>query len=562
MKPTRLHNTRTPTVPYSPVRELQSRTTGGLFCSDGLTQHHVAFPPPAFRFAPLIIMSETRSWMIPAALATFSARNYCCVSYRYRPLWNAYPRGRAFKGNSLSLLGLGDLYSRRPHESIAWQPSPSLWMVSRQVRKVPRDFRSWSRPWELRRRSISTSHTFQSHLGVSNNSRDISSNNRDIGYDSRDIHDLRDGLLPWPEALAPGTNLTATEAVNQVANWLQMHEVVDPEPSASELLAKAAGFRSPQHMFAERPPHMVSTSGLGMTAAKWVELKRLCGLRAAKHVPVQYLVGEWDFHHLSLEMKPPTLIPRPETEELVEIVLKWVHRELLPVESVNHDASTVGGGNGLRFLDVGSGTGAIGLALLNELPNASCVAIDVEESAVALSLRNAKRTGLQERYSCFHASITHLGTSNASNVRVGCNSLEDIDPKAMAEVEFDGAFDFIVSNPPYIPKQDMASLPLDVAAHEDSVALDGGEDGLDVIREIVRRCPRLLKKGGARQLWMEVDASHPEVIRRWLGLKVEQEGQTLGLGVTKFEWMSDMSQRPRFVRLTFTEEGHVRGDTV
>lgn len=490
--------------------------------------------------------------MIPAALVTFSARNYCCLSYRYHPLWNAYRRGRAFNDNSLSLLGFGALYSRRPHESLAWQPAASLGMVSLQVRKVSRDIRSWSRPWELRRRSISTSNTCQSYLGVIDNNRGISSNNRVADYDSRDTQDPTDCLLPWPEALAPDTNLTVTEAVKQVANWLQMHEVVDPEPSASELLAKAAGFRSPQHMFAERPPHVVNTAGLGMTAAKWVELKRLCGLRAAKHVPVQYLVGEWDFHHLSLEMKPPTLIPRPETEELVDIVLKWVCRELLPIESVNLGADAVGGGNGLRFLDVGSGTGAIGLALLNELPNASCVAIDIEEPAVTLSCRNAERTGLQDRYSCFHASITDLGTSNASNVRVGCSPLDDPVSKAMGEVEFNGTFDFIISNPPYIPKRDMATLPPDIAAHEDSVALDGGEDGLDVIREIVRRCPRLLKKGGARQLWMEVDTSHPEAIQQWLG----QESQALG--VTKFEWMSDMSQRPRFVRLMFTEE-HGRG---
>lgn len=508
-------------------------------------------------------MSETRlwtPWMIPAALTTFSARNDCCVSLCYHPLRNAFRRGRAFNGNSLSLLGFRALYSRRSHESLAWQPSGSLGVVSLQVRKVPRDIQSWSRPWELRKRSLSTSNTCQSYLGIGDNRRSISSHNRVADYDLRDIHDPTDGLLPWPEALAPDTTLTVTEAVKQVANWLQMHEVVDPEPSASELFAKAAGFRSPQHMFAGSPPHMVGTADLGMTAAKWVELRRLCGLRAAKHVPVQYLVGEWDFHHLSLEMKPPTLIPRPETEELVDIVLKWVRRELLPIESVNLGTNTGGGGgggNGLRFLDVGSGTGAIGLALLNELPSASCVAIDVEAPAVALSCSNAQRTGLQDRYSCFHASITDFGTSSSSNVRAGCGPPLDSVSTVMDEGEFAGAFDFIISNPPYIPKRDMATLPTDVAAHEDSVALDGGEDGMDVIREIVRRCPRLLKKGGARQLWMEVDTSHPEAIQRWLGLKVGQERvqESHAFGVTKFEWMNDMSQRPRFVRLTFIEEG-------
>lgn len=383
----------------------------------------------------------------------------------------------------------------------------------------------------------------------------------------RGASDTRPGeplVAPWPEALSRNTSVgnTIAETVKGAAKWLEIHGVVDPEPSATELLAKAAGFRSPQDMFAKLPP--TAQLGMVMTSEGWVEMRRLCRIRAAQHVPVQYLVGEWDFYRLSLEMQPPTLIPRPETEELVDTVLKWLRRESVP------DCGDFLEGNnaGLRFLDVGSGTGAIGLALLNELPGASCVAIDPQEAAVRLSRRNAERTGLQGRYSCFRAEIAEFGVASKHNTAAGLFKGGD---KAGAEQEggekkgeeeeeeelvVDGAFDFVVSNPPYIPRRDMEVLPPDVADHEDSVALDGGEDGLDVVRDIVRRCPRLLRRGGARQLWMEVDTSHPEAMQRWLGLVVggERVQECRTQGVTKFEWMSDLSQRPRFVRLTFAEE--------
>lgn len=402
-------------------------------------------------------------------------------------------------------------------------------------------------------------------------------------------------VAAWPSTLSQagsnssGIGTSFAETVKQAAQWLEAHEVIDPEPSASELLAKAAGFRSPQEMLSHqqqipRYPGEVGPS-LEMSVAEWDEFRRLCVLRAAQHVPVQYLVGEWDFYGLSLEMKPPTLIPRPETEELVETILKWLRRDVMTVAGGGGGGSGGGGASALRFLDVGSGTGSIGLALLNELPvEARCVAVDAQESAVRLSRRNAERTGLQARYCCFHAEVAEFGTglepsgitdsSSSPATAAGAVAGEEtgaveqrVKDRAGQEgnniaFEFDGSFDFIVSNPPYIPRRDMEALPRDVANHEDSVALDGGEDGLDVVRDIVRRCPRLLKRGGPRQLWMEVDTSHPEAIQRWLGLPVGLGGQGMdggsqqcqAHGVTRFEWMRDMSQRPRFVRLTFAEE--------
>ncbi|CAM9387225.1 unnamed protein product [Ectocarpus sp. 6 AP-2014] len=226
-----------------------------------------------------------------------------------------------------------------------------------------------------------------------------------------------------------------------------------------------------------------------LSRTAWTEFRRLCVLRAVQHVPVQYLVGEWDFYGLTLEMAPPTLIPRPETEELVEMILKWLRPDVMNAIAVDRaaDAPAAGGDgadgsssdeSGMRFLDVGSGTGALGLALLGELPSeARCVAVDTQESAVRLSRRNAARTRLQARYSCFHAAVAELAPSEKGSVTtpaIDRPPRSGVEKGGREDLDLDGSFDFVVSNPPYIPTRDMEGLPRDVADHEDSVALDGG----------------------------------------------------------------------------------------
>ncbi|CAM9612812.1 unnamed protein product [Choristocarpus tenellus] len=338
-----------------------------------------------------------------------------------------------------------------------------------------------------------------------------------------------DGIeRPWPIKLSDGGGVTVEAALAEIAAWLDDCGVVDPEASASELLAKVSGFRSPQDMRTEKQ----GSDPVVLESVEWGELARLCRLRA-EHTPVQYLVGEWDFHDLSLIMQPPILIPRPETEELVEKVLCWLEGDVEPKAAKYHD--------GLRFLDIGSGTGAIGLALLKALPEARGVAIDVDEVAVNLSLRNAERVGVLDRYNCFHARAAEFGLdlidggSEGSTNKYGLRS----------------GFDFVVSNPPYIPSADMEHLMPDVVNYEARGALHGGEDGLDIVRDIILRCPCLLRSGGPRELWMEVDESHPSLLKKWLE---KEEGIVAAqAGVTRFEWMRDISGLPRFVRLTFGE---------
>ena len=144
------------------------------------------------------------------------------------------------------------------------------------------------------------------------------------------------------------------------------------------------------------------------------------------------------------------------------------------------------GSSPATFADVGCGSGCLGLALLNKLPEgSSCAAIDVSEEAVSLSKRNAEKLGL--------ASVYDASLQEAS--------------------ELAGAFDFIVSNPPYIPARDLQGLDAEVSNFEDPRALDGGADGLVVARQLLERAPCVLK-GDRKSVWLELDETGPALLSR------------------------------------------------
>ena len=138
------------------------------------------------------------------------------------------------------------------------------------------------------------------------------------------------------------------------------------------------------------------------------------------------------------------------------------------------------------FADVGCGSGCLGLALLNKLPEgSSCTAIDISEEAVSLSTKNAGKLGLASAY----------------------------DASRRSAAELTGAFDFIVSNPPYIPSQDLQGLDAEVSDFEDPRALDGGADGLVVARQLLDRAPSVLR-GGRKSVWLELDETGPALLSR------------------------------------------------
>jgi release factor glutamine methyltransferase len=185
------------------------------------------------------------------------------------------------------------------------------------------------------------------------------------------------------------------------------------------------------------------------------EIDRLAAAlsRRAAHEPVSRIVGKRHFWTLELAVSPDTLDPRADTETLVEAVI-----------AAYPDKSRA-----LRMLDLGTGTGAILLALLRDYPNAEGTGIDISDGALAIARANAESHGLAGR-----------ATFRVGNWTAGLA----------------GPFDIVLSNPPYIASGDLAGLPPDVRDYDPMAALDGGADGLDAYRAILPHVPDLLWMDG------------------------------------------------------------------
>ena len=195
--------------------------------------------------------------------------------------------------------------------------------------------------------------------------------------------------------------------------------------------------------------------------------------RRASREPLQYIVGHQPFRELDLKVAPGVLIPRSETEQLVERVLAWTRAESLRAPSV---------------LDIGTGSGAIALSLASE-GNAVVVATDVSEVALELAGENRDAAGLNETVALRRGAL-------------------------FEPVRGDALFDVVVSNPPYIADVDAVELDPEVRDWEPREALFAGADGLDVIREVVRGAGRHLRVGGL--LALEVGFGQAEIVARLL----------------------------------------------
>ncbi len=192
--------------------------------------------------------------------------------------------------------------------------------------------------------------------------------------------------------------------------------------------------------------------------------------RRRAHEPVAYLLGEREFFGRPFRVDGRVLIPRPDTETLVTVGLS---------RSASRSLSA-------RVLDLCTGSGCVAISLARERPTTRVVATDVDEGALAVARENRER----------------LGAYNVGFVRA--------DLYAGLAPPFGRAFDLIVSNPPYIPAGDIAGLAVDVRGFEPRLALDGGGDGLDLLRRVIDGAPPLLSPGGA--LAVEVGAGEaPDV---------------------------------------------------
>jgi release factor glutamine methyltransferase len=191
--------------------------------------------------------------------------------------------------------------------------------------------------------------------------------------------------------------------------------------------------------------------------------------RRLKHEPVSRIFGHKEFWSLSLMVTPDVLVPRPETETVVEAALD----KLLPMKQEK-----------LRILDIGTGSGALLLALLSELPNATGTGTDISAAALEIARTNAERNKLAAR--C---------TFIVCNIAAGMQ----------------GPFDLIVSNPPYIAHGEIAALAPEVRDYDPYLALDGGADGLDGYRAIAAQVRPLLTQGG--RLIVELGAGQEGAVR-------------------------------------------------
>ena len=218
--------------------------------------------------------------------------------------------------------------------------------------------------------------------------------------------------------------------------------------------------------------------------------------RRAGGEPLQYILGSCNFFGLEFKVNPSVLVPRPETEVLVEEVLRHF--------------------KGSTILDIGTGSGCIAVTLAKNLPQARVTAVDVSPDTLAVARENAMAHGVGERVDFVQADMRSLAIS--------------------------GRFDLVVSNPPYIPSAQLASLPIDVQK-EPRLALDGGEDGLEFHKILIKSSPLLLSRGGC--LMMEFGDGQGGSVR---GLCEQSRA------FSRIELLRDLAGKERVLLAVFKQE--------
>ncbi len=196
--------------------------------------------------------------------------------------------------------------------------------------------------------------------------------------------------------------------------------------------------------------------------------------RRASREPFHYITGIKEFYGLDFKVAPGVLIPRPETELLVEDAV-LILSEL----------------NAPKFLEVGVGSGCISITILKNMPSATAIAGDISETAIEIAAENAAHHGVTDRLEIIKSNVYE---------RIG------------------GRFDLIVSNPPYIPQGDLNSLQAEVGKYEPHTALFGGDDGLDIVRPIVSGAPLLLNDNGS--ILIEIGFGQADLVSELFDQKV------------------------------------------
>jgi release factor glutamine methyltransferase len=199
--------------------------------------------------------------------------------------------------------------------------------------------------------------------------------------------------------------------------------------------------------------------------------------RRAAGEPTQHLTGKQEFWGLEFDVTPDVLIPRPETEHLIEVAL-----DRLAVRELRSGRDPKLTGEGLTIVDIGTGSGCIAVALAKELPNARIYATDISPAALVVAQRNATRLALSNHikflesdlFSAFSASPHQSPATNHQSL----------------------LFELVISNPPYIGRKEASTLPVEVRGHEPASALYGGEEGYELYGQLIPQAALHLKPGG------------------------------------------------------------------
>lgn len=235
--------------------------------------------------------------------------------------------------------------------------------------------------------------------------------------------------------------------------------------------------------------HLYAHPERELTGQEWLRYREAVAERA-RGIPAQYITGHQEFWGLDLIVTPAVLIPRPETEHVVETVLDLARTALVKTELPDSAP--------MRIVDVGTGSGCIALALATELPAAEVWAMDISGAALEIARANAVRLQLDKRVQFLQSDLFE--------------GLASVEAAADTRLPFD--FDFVVSNPPYVGEEEADKVQREVRKFEPKTAVFAGREGLDVISQLIPQAHVRLKPGG--WLVMEIGFGQEEKVRALL----------------------------------------------
>jgi release factor glutamine methyltransferase len=225
--------------------------------------------------------------------------------------------------------------------------------------------------------------------------------------------------------------------------------------------------------------------------------------RRAAGIPTQHLTGKQEFWGLEFEVSPDVLIPRPETEHVIEVAL-----ERLALRELRASRPQTTTGEGLLIADIGTGSGCIAVTLAKELPGATIYATDISPAALEVARRNATRHAVADGIRFGESNLLdhwlQVGGQHAAPLLGTADAANSESPPATPHPP--PPFDLIVSNPPYVGRRQADTLPRDVREHEPESALYGGEEGYELYGALVAQAAAYLKPGGVLVLELGHDS--------------------------------------------------------